>query len=89
MKAILPLLGGLWLASTAWLPHRTLKLWYTQPAGNWNDALPLGNGRLGAMVFGGLGEEHLQLNEDTLVSGYPGYRDLPLDVGKEFSTVTT
>ncbi|MCL4177951.1 MAG: glycoside hydrolase N-terminal domain-containing protein [Verrucomicrobia bacterium] len=46
-------------------------LWYRQPAGNWNEALPLGNGRLGAMVFGGLNEERLQLNEDTLWSGKP------------------
>lgn len=47
------------------------KLHYTQPASNWNAALPLGNGRLGAMVFGGVPEERLQLNEDTLWSGYP------------------
>ena len=47
------------------------KLWYRQPAENWNAALPIGNGRLGAMVFGGVPEELLQLNEDTLWSGYP------------------
>lgn len=47
------------------------KLRYTQPAVNWNAALPVGNGRLGAMVFGGVQEETLQLNEDTLWSGYP------------------
>ncbi len=46
-------------------------LWYRQPAGNWNEALPIGNGRLGAMVFGGLEKERLQLNEDTLWSGQP------------------
>jgi len=48
-----------------------LKLWYRQPASNWNEALPVGNGRLGAMVFGAPGEEHLQLNEDTLWTGGP------------------
>jgi alpha-L-fucosidase 2 len=48
-----------------------LRLWYKQPAAAWTDALPLGNGRLGAMVFGGVGEEHLQLNEETLWSGRP------------------
>ncbi len=37
----------------------------------WNEALPLGNGRLGAMVFGGTGTEHLQLNEETLWTGGP------------------
>ena len=46
-----------------------LKLWYRQPAAQWVEALPIGNGRLGAMVFGGLVTEHLQLNEDTLWSG--------------------
>ena len=48
-----------------------LKLWYKQPARNWNEALPLGNGRLGAMVFGGTSEELIQLNEETLWSGGP------------------
>lgn len=46
-------------------------MWYTSPAANWNEALPVGNGRLGAMLFGALGEEHLQLNENTLYSGEP------------------
>jgi alpha-L-fucosidase 2 len=48
-----------------------LKLWYTHPAGAWTEALPLGNGRLGAMVFGGVGEELIQLNESSLWSGGP------------------
>jgi alpha-L-fucosidase 2 len=47
------------------------KLWYTQPASEWTEALPIGNGRLGAMVFGGLDRERLQLNEDTLWAGGP------------------
>ncbi len=49
----------------------TLKLWYKQPARLWTEALPVGNGRLGAMVFGGIDTERLQLNEDTLWSGAP------------------
>ncbi len=65
-----------------------LVLWYDKPAVKWDEALPLGNGRLGAMVFGGITNEHLQLNECTLVSGYPGYRTLPLDVRKDFATIT-
>jgi alpha-L-fucosidase 2 len=44
-------------------------LWYAQPARAWSEALPLGNGRLGAMVWGGVEREHLQLNEDSLWSG--------------------
>ncbi len=44
-------------------------LWYRTPAGSWNEALPVGNGRLGAMVFGGVTTERLQLNEDTVWAG--------------------
>ncbi|WP_320065601.1 glycoside hydrolase family 95 protein [Micromonospora sp. RTGN7] len=50
-----------------------LVLWYDEPAANWeSDALPLGNGALGAMVFGGIQTERLQLNEKTLWTGGPG-----------------
>jgi alpha-L-fucosidase 2 len=52
-------------------------LWYRQPARDWNEALPLGNGRVGVMVFGGVQEEHLQVNEDTFWSGKP--HDYPVD----------
>jgi alpha-L-fucosidase 2 len=49
-----------------------LALWYDEPAGDdWLRALPLGNGRLGAMVFGNPGTERLQLNEDTIWAGGP------------------
>ncbi len=48
-----------------------LTLWYQQPAGKWTEALPIGNGRLGAMIFGGVEREHLQLNEGTLWAGGP------------------
>ncbi len=54
-----------------------LKLWYRQPAANWNQALPVGNGRIGAMVFGGVEEEQLQLNEAFLWSGGPGVGNNP------------
>jgi len=48
-----------------------LVLWYAQPAVKWTDALPIGNGRLGAMIFGGLADERIQFNEDTLWTGHP------------------
>ena len=48
-----------------------LTLWYRAPATHWTSALPVGNGRLGAMIFGGVAREHLQLNEDTLWAGGP------------------
>jgi alpha-L-fucosidase 2 len=54
-----------------------LTSWYRQPAKNWNEALPIGNGRLGAMVFGGVASERLQLNEDSLWSGSPQDADNP------------
>ena len=45
-------------------------LWYSSPARNWqHEALPIGNGRLGAMIFGGVGQERIALNEDTVWSG--------------------
>ena len=48
-----------------------LQLRYERPAAEWIEALPVGNGRLGAMVFGGIQLERLQLNEDTLWAGGP------------------
>lgn len=53
------------------------RLWYTSPAEDWNTALPLGGGSLGMMVFGGTGREELQLNEESLWSGYPAQWDDP------------
>lgn len=48
-----------------------LKLWYNKPASIWDEALPLGNAKIGAMVFGGITKERFQLNDNTLWSGYP------------------
>src|ERR1051325_5315202 len=48
-----------------------LVLWYREPAKEWVEALPVGNGRLGAMVFGGIEKDLIQLNEATLWSGGP------------------
>lgn len=49
----------------------TQQLWYKQPAQKWTDALPLGNGRIGAMVYGGVTDDHIQFNEETLWTGKP------------------
>ena len=54
-----------------------MTLWYRQAATAWTEALPVGNGRLGAMVFGGVAEEHLQLNEDTVWAGEKRDRNNP------------
>lgn len=65
-------------------PDPSTNIWFSGPATKWDEALPVGNGRLGAMVFGGVQEERLQLNEDTYWSGGPystvvkgGYKVLP------------
>ena len=52
-------------------PAQPLTLWYRRPATEWVQALPIGNGRLGAMVFGGINREILQLNDDTVWAGGP------------------
>jgi len=52
-----------------------LKLWYDRPAAKWLEAVPVGNGRLGAMVFGGIEDERIQLNVDTLWAGPPVPQD--------------
>jgi len=56
-------------------PAGALTLWYQQPAKEWLQALPIGNGRLGAMVFGGVERERIQLNEESIWAGYPLERD--------------
>src|SRR5690606_9832948 len=57
----------------------SLKLWYDKPAGEtWENALPVGNGRLGGMVYGNVEKETIQLNEHTIWSGSPYRNDTPL-----------
>jgi len=51
--------------------NKSLTLWYNKPAKDWNEALPLGNGRIGAMVFGNIQDELIQLNEQSLWTGGP------------------
>jgi len=63
-----------------------LRLWYRQPAQIWTEALPIGNGDLGAMIFGGEGEEHLQLNVSTWWTGRPRSYQLP-DAGEYLDTI--
>lgn len=58
--------GGAWGADSS-----APVLWFKQPAQQWTDALPIGNGRLGAMVFGGVPDERIQFNENTLWKGRP------------------
>ena len=71
------------LAACTDLSGRELKLWYDEPASVWVEALPVGNGRMGAMIFGSPSREHLQLNEETIWSGGPwtgGHRDVSVAI---------
>lgn len=68
---ILANLSFLFATSLVAQQRNTLTLWYDKPANKWVEALPVGNGRIGGMVFGGVEEELLQLNESTLYSGGP------------------
>ncbi len=78
---MLSALGNVPAWASNWKPTEEVKqnhaLWYNRPADKWTEALPIGNGRIGAMVFGGAKEEHLQLNEATLWAGGPHDYDHP------------
>lgn len=69
MKKIIVL--TLSLLTTMCVAAQDLRLWYSRPAKTWTEALPVGNSRMGAMVFGGIEEEELQLNEETFWAGGP------------------
>lgn len=70
MRTILTVIAALAVACSPG-QENDLKLWYDEPAEHWVEALPVGNGRLGAMVFGGTSSERIQLNEETVWAGQP------------------
>ena len=65
-----------------------LLLWYEKPAEVWTEALPIGNGHMGAMIFGGVDQEHMQLNEGTLYSGDPKGTYASIDIRDKFKLIT-
>ncbi len=65
-KLLLPVFLCISLATNA---QKALQLWYTKPADKWTDAMPVGNGRIGAMVFGRYGQERIQMNEESVWAG--------------------
>ncbi len=76
------------LRAAEFAPSPTTALWYDKPAQQWVEALPIGNGRMGAMIFGGLATERIQFNEQTLwlgsentkdIGGYQPFGDLYVD----------
>src|SRR5688572_6905428 len=71
-------LGGSAAFSGAAAPNPgDMVLWYRQPATNWSQALPVGNGMIGAMFFGGVPQERIALNESSFWSGRPHNYDNP------------
>ena len=70
MKRTITLLLGM-LSVAGMLSAQTNTFWFDKPAAHWEEALPIGNGRIGAMIFGGTDVEEIQLNEDTISSGGP------------------
>lgn len=71
MKHILSVICFSVFTVSAAFSQNDQKLWYKKPSGQWEDALPIGNGTLGAMVFGGVATEQIQFNEETLWTGEP------------------
>ncbi|GHU87509.1 hypothetical protein FACS1894155_00640 [Bacteroidia bacterium] len=88
MKRYILLIGFFIVTTSSCFSQSIQKLWYQQPAQNWNEALPIGNGHAGAMIFGGIEQEQLQLNENTLYSGEPSteYKGVNISTGT-FDTV--
>lgn len=63
--------------SASLAPDPLSTIWFKQPAKDWNEALPIGNGRMGAMLFGGTAKETLQLNDNTFWAGHPHDYSVP------------
>jgi len=77
-------LGGCQTEANETDNSKKMELWYTAPASEWLEALPIGNGRLGAMIFGGVKEDLVQLNEESLWAGMPE-DPYPEDVRKHYA----
>ncbi len=70
------------------IAKQDINIFYDKPASTWTEAIPLGNGYMGAMLFGDPNKEHLQLNEGTLYSGEPSKTFKNIDVRKQYKQVT-
>jgi alpha-L-fucosidase 2 len=71
LNNVLPALLLLFAVQHTFAQTPDLKLWYNKPTEKWTDALPIGNGTLGAMIYGGVNSDHIQFNEQTLWTGEP------------------
>jgi len=87
MKKIFHFIFLFSICSSPLVAQKQLTLWYKQPARNWNEALPIGNGRIGAMIFGRPENELIQLNEQTLWSGGPVNKNPNPEASKHLQAV--
>lgn len=69
------------------IPKQDTFIWYNKPANAWTEAVPIGNGYMGAMIYGGTEKEQLQLNESTLYTGEPNLSYTKIDVRKHYKQV--
>jgi hypothetical protein len=85
---LLTLSIGLLLSCLSYGQQDNLSLWYTKPAQKWTDALPVGNGRIGGMVFGGIQQERIQLNENDLneINGLNEIEEINVDTNTRLDT---
>nr|WP_299415192.1 glycoside hydrolase family 95 protein [uncultured Emticicia sp.] len=88
MKKVVLLILSIFFLNTSYLFSQNNKLWFDKPASVWTEALPIGNGFMGAMVFGNPEIEHLQLNEGTLYTGDPHGTFKNINIRKSFKVVT-
>lgn len=79
---ILAVLAVAAIQSCAEKDHVSDRLWYDKPASQWLEALPVGNSNIGAMVFGGVAEEEIQINEETFWSGGPHNNNSPYSLAR-------
>jgi alpha-L-fucosidase 2 len=86
LSAFLAISSSLVAAESDSTADKSQSLWYRQPAARWEEALPVGNGRLGGMVFGGVVEDRIQLNEQTIWAG-DGATPIPVDQGKSLPEI--
>ena len=84
ITSMTPFVGHCQMLGNENSPSSGMELWYTSPADNWLEALPIGNGRLGAMIYGGVQHEQIQLNEESLWAGMPE-DPYPEEVGKHYA----
>ena len=89
-RSVILIAGCICLLNSAVGMASDVKIWYDKPAGDWmREALPIGNGRLGGMIFGDMAKEHIQFNEDSLWIGdesdtgaYQAFGDLFIELSE-------